>query len=241
MGCLKELPTLCRSLNPSPRHIGHVNAQEARARIPAEHGQCRDRVERRWGGREDSPRPHGPLNPRGLRSKRVKKRVWTVSTPWASDSIVPASDRAGLGRYSGERRIFRGSARFESHLGHANPLCRGVFALTCVQGWWWRPSGRLVRGLWPGRRCGLFRCVRAGSVPWLVGLPPALYWGYAVPRSDFVGLVGGGQHLFMVRGYESYMTCSDLAVWRHGTPLGPLATAICPICPVKECVDNVHT
>lgn len=26
-----------------------------------------------------------------------QKRVWTVSTPWASDSVVPASDWPGLG------------------------------------------------------------------------------------------------------------------------------------------------
>ncbi|MDQ1058280.1 hypothetical protein QFZ23_002181 [Arthrobacter globiformis] len=51
-----------------------------------------------------------------------------MCTPWASDSVVPASDRAGLGMFSGERRIFRGSGWFESHLGHVFSLFRGFLA-----------------------------------------------------------------------------------------------------------------
>jgi hypothetical protein len=53
------------------------------------------------------------------------KEVWTVSTPWASDSVVPASDWAGLGMFSGEWRIFKGSGWFESHLGQVFSLFRG--------------------------------------------------------------------------------------------------------------------
>jgi hypothetical protein len=37
-----------------------------------------------------------------------KKRVWTLSTPWASDSVVRASDWAGLGMFSGEWRFSKG-------------------------------------------------------------------------------------------------------------------------------------
>ncbi|MDQ0618244.1 hypothetical protein QFZ33_002268 [Arthrobacter globiformis] len=66
-----------------------------------------------------------PTAPRGaaLRwvggAKPSKKRVWTVSTPWASDSVVLVPDWAGLGMFLGEWRIFRGSGWFESHLGHS--------------------------------------------------------------------------------------------------------------------------
>jgi hypothetical protein len=42
------------------------------------------------------------------------------------DSVVPASDWAGLGMFSGEWRIFRGSGWFESHLGHVFSLFRGL-------------------------------------------------------------------------------------------------------------------
>ena len=35
--------------------------------------------------------------------------MWTVSTPWASDSVVPAPDRTGLWMFSGKRRMQQGS------------------------------------------------------------------------------------------------------------------------------------
>jgi hypothetical protein len=66
-------------------------------------------------------------------AKCSEKRVWTVSTPGASDSVVPASDWAGLGMFLGEWRIFRGSGWFESHLGHVFPLFRGLLASECGQ------------------------------------------------------------------------------------------------------------
>jgi hypothetical protein len=64
----------------------------------------------------------------GWGSAYSQKRVWTVSTPWASDSVVPASDWAGLRMFSKEWRIFWGSGWFESHLGHVFPQVRGFLA-----------------------------------------------------------------------------------------------------------------
>ena len=49
-------------------------------------------------------------------------------------------------------------------------------------------------------------CGVTGSVPWLVGIPPAESWGYVVPRSGFVGWARGGLHLFMCRGSGDNLT-----------------------------------
>ena len=43
----------------------------------------------------------------GWGSKCSQKRVCTMCTPWASDSVVPASDWAGLAMSSGEGRFFK--------------------------------------------------------------------------------------------------------------------------------------
>jgi hypothetical protein len=48
----------------------------------------------------------GPLS--GCCIKLVKKRVCTMCTPWASDRVVRVPDWAGLRRFSGEWRIFKG-------------------------------------------------------------------------------------------------------------------------------------
>jgi hypothetical protein len=96
--------------------------------------------------------------------------------------------------------------QFESHLGHANPLVRGVFCFNvCTKLWpndsddWFAGFGLAVAmaysGVW----------VR-GSVPCLVGLPPAAGWDQVVPRSGAVGLGGSVQHHFMVWGDGYYMT-----------------------------------
>ncbi len=84
-----------------------------------------------------------------------------------------------------------------------SPSSEGVFALTCVQSL----TSASDAG---GAGCGLAAAVAyedvwvAGSGPWLVDPPPALGWGYAVPRSGSVWLVVDGQHLFMVQdfGYD---------------------------------------
>jgi hypothetical protein len=63
--------------------------------------------------------------------------------------------------------------------GTRDQLVRGDFALTCVQSLWWRPSDAGARAVaWtPAVACsGVWV---AGSGSWLVGPPPALYWGYA--------------------------------------------------------------
>ena len=46
-----------------------------------------------------------------------------MCTPWASDSVVPASDWAGVGRFSGEWRIYRGWNPVRVPVGHSvSPL-----------------------------------------------------------------------------------------------------------------------
>ncbi|BCW66785.1 hypothetical protein NicSoilB4_15480 [Arthrobacter sp. NicSoilB4] len=59
--------------------------------------------------------------------------VWTVSTVWVADWVVRVPDWAGLRRFSGEWRKFRGGTRFESHLGHVFSLFRGLPASECEQ------------------------------------------------------------------------------------------------------------
>src|SRR5690348_11600862 len=62
------------------------------------------------GGGEGFPTPQKEHHTcMGWGSQYSRKRVWTVSTPWASDSLVLASDQAGLGMFLGEWRIYWGS------------------------------------------------------------------------------------------------------------------------------------
>jgi hypothetical protein len=78
------------------------------------------------GGGQGFPTPQKDLHICvGWGSECSQRRVWTVSTPWATDSVVPASDWAGLGMFSKEWRIRWGSGWFESHLGHVFSLFRG--------------------------------------------------------------------------------------------------------------------
>ncbi len=89
-------------------------------------------------------------------------------------------------------------------------LVRGDFALTCVQSLWSRRSDGLGRGLWPGRR-GACSGVWGGGFKTLAGGPSSCCgWVLAVPRAGFVGLVVGGQHLFMVPGDGYDMTTPTL-------------------------------
>ena len=74
--------------------------------------------------------------------------------------------------------------RFESHLGHS----RGVFALTCVQSLWWRPSDARFAGGGLAA-AGLSRCVGGGFRVLACG--PSAWWnlGYvpsylAVPAAS---------------------------------------------------------
>ena len=126
--------------------------------------------------------------------------------------------------------------------GTVDPLVRGDFALTCVQSLWWRPSDAKFAG------CGLAAAVAysgvwvAGSGSWLVGAPPACGWVYAGSSFRFSGLVGDGQHLFMVRGCGHNMT-SPTSVRNSfdGLFLDGELIHICWVSPAKVCVDNVHT
>lgn len=84
------------------------------------------------GGGEGFPTPQKDRHTcMGWGSESTQNRVWTVSTPWASDSVVAASDWLGLGRFLGEWRICKESGWFESHLGHVFP-CSGAFSPECA-------------------------------------------------------------------------------------------------------------
>jgi hypothetical protein len=106
---------------------------------------------------------------------------------------------------------------------------------------WWRPSDARLAG------CGLAAAVACSGV-WgggfkaLAGGPSACCGlGYTVPRSGSVGLVGGGQHLFMFRGSGDHMTQPILVqTFLEGCSLvsGELG---CSVCPAKGGVDTVHT
>ena len=54
------------------------------------------------------PRPDGRLSSLVGGAEVGKKRVCTMCTPWASDRVVLVPDWAGLRRFSGEWRIFKG-------------------------------------------------------------------------------------------------------------------------------------
>jgi hypothetical protein len=106
------------------------------SRVPAESGTSSRRswTARRLVVERDSQRTQKDRRTRmGWGSKCSQKRVWTVSTPWASDSVVLASDWAGMGMFSKEWRTFRGRGWFESHLGHVFSLFRGFLASECGQ------------------------------------------------------------------------------------------------------------
>jgi hypothetical protein len=63
-----------------------------------------------------------------------------------------------------------------------------------------------------------------------------------VPRSGSVGLVVGGQHLFMVRGKGYDMTFADFgAKFFFGAPLRRRGSSMCSVCPTKVAVEIVHT
>ena len=105
------------------------------SRVPAEPGNAvSSQLACAAAGRgEGFPVPQKDCHTRmGWGSKCSQKRVWTVSTPWASDSVVPASDWAGLGRFSADWRTFNGGGWFESHLGHVFSLFRGFSASGCA-------------------------------------------------------------------------------------------------------------
>ena len=57
--------------------------------------------------------------------------------------------------------------------GTVDPLVRGVFALTCVQSLWWRPSDARFAGFGLAAAGAYSGVWVAGSGSWLVGPPPA--------------------------------------------------------------------
>jgi hypothetical protein len=86
------------------------------------------------GGGEGFPAPQKDRPTRmGWGSKCSQKRVWTVSTPWASDSVVPASDWGRITDVFGGVADLQGRGWFESHLGHVFSLFRGFLASECGQ------------------------------------------------------------------------------------------------------------
>lgn len=80
---------------------------------------------------------------------------------------------------------YRKVCGFESHLGHSVFPRQGRFCFDVCTKLAIASSDGLGRGLWPGRRGAYSGVWVAGSGLWLVGPPPALDWGYAVPRFRF--------------------------------------------------------
>ena len=130
-----------------------------------------------------------------------------MSTLWASDRVVLGPDRAGFRMFPWESQCLQGLECSSSPTsGTAYPLVRGVFALTCDKACGGVPLTLGSRAVawpprWPIQVCGV-----AGSGALASGPSACCGLGYAVPRSGSVGLVGGGQHLFMVRGCGHNMT-----------------------------------
>jgi hypothetical protein len=56
---------------------------------------------------EIAPRPGGRLSSVVGAPKWARKRVCTLCTPWASDWVVPGSDRAGFRMFSGLPSVFK--------------------------------------------------------------------------------------------------------------------------------------
>jgi hypothetical protein len=134
----------------------------------------------------------------------------------------------------------RPGRRFESHLGHANPLVRGGF---CFKRLYKACGGvplTLVRGLGLAAAVAYSGVWVAGSVPWLVGSPPlfmgaggssfrfcrvGLGWptpvhGFAVrERHDEASLVrnGLGRPLLVVQGSRGRVSVRPREVWTVST------------------------
>ncbi|MDQ0864766.1 hypothetical protein QF036_002347 [Arthrobacter globiformis] len=74
-------------------------------------GKARDLVtsrERRASARHLSPRLKRCANLVVVALKCTKNKMCTMCTSWVSDSVVPSLDSAGLGRFSGKWRFFKG-------------------------------------------------------------------------------------------------------------------------------------
>lgn len=86
--------------------------------------------------------------------------------------------------------------QFESHLGHSRSPRQG-FLLSRVYKACDGVPLTLLRGLWPGRRGGLFRCV-GGGIRVLAKGPSASCDGASRPPLRFV-LMAVGHHLLMAK------------------------------------------
>ncbi len=188
----------------------------------------------------DARNLHARLIRKGYKAK--KRGVDSVNTI----SVGLGRTGAGLARTRhvfGSSQCFQGSECGSSPTsGTAFPLVRGVFALTCVQSLWWRPSDARCAGWCLAAAVAYEGVWVAGSGSWLVGPPPALGWGYAVPRSGSVWLVVVGQHQFMAQGSGDDMMKPTLARKRLGKLLSVVKGELCMVvCPAKVGVDSVHT
>jgi hypothetical protein len=76
-----------------------------------------------------------------------------------------------IGGVAGSQGVEPGSSPTS---GTAFPLVRGVFALTCRPSLWWRPSVARFAGSGLATAVACSGVWVAGSVPWLVGAPPAV-------------------------------------------------------------------
>ena len=125
----------------------------------------------------------------------------------ASDPVLLPSYCLGFRMFSRVPRVFKGwNVVRVPPRAQCFPLVRGDLALTCVQSLWSRRSDGWFAGFglaaavaYSGVWGGGFKTLASGPSV-CCGL------GFAVPRSGSVGLVGGGQHQFMVRGSGRDMT-----------------------------------
>ena len=133
----------------------------------------------------------------------------TLSTLLESDWVIYPEDWAGFGMFSGVSSVCKGwNAVRVPHRAQQIPSPEGIFALTCVQSLWLRPSDARFAG------CGLAAaepfqvCGVAGSRSWLVGPPPAVA-GFMRGVPFLVGAAGLAAYLFMVR------ICLDDMTWAN--------------------------
>ncbi len=141
--------------------------------------------------------------------KLGKKEVWTMSTLLASDRVVYRSDWAGFGMFSGVPSVCRGwNAVRVPPRAQQIPSSEGIFALTCVQSLWWRPSDASARALawpprWPIQVCG-WRVQRPGW--WAFRL---LFLCSCYAFLSWLWRPGWPAYLFMVR------ICLDDMTWAN--------------------------
>ncbi len=166
-----------------------------------------------------------------------------MSTLLASDWVVLVPDWLGFGMFSGVPYVCRGwKAVRVPPRAQQIPPSEGIFALTCVQSLWWRPSDAGVRTVawpprWPVQVCG-----------WRVQGPGLWALRLLCTRAmwflSWVVAAWLPAYLFMVRDGLEDMTWGNffLSFFLTSCSRSPgCAGSVRAICPAKGGVDIVHT